>query len=98
MPLKASMWRKRSRVEKARSARICAPDGVSHLFGQLETVRIDHVGRLRELTFAGELAQGWQDWSGYSWLEARITSSPALDNTDKVTMREPIQGRSAASW
>lgn len=29
-----------------------------------------------ELTFAGELPQGWQIWSGYAYLDARVTSSP----------------------
>ncbi len=48
-----------------------------------------------ELTLAGELPQGWQVWSGYSWLDARITSSPALDNSDNVVKRVPIQGKRA---
>ncbi|QAU36098.1 TonB-dependent siderophore receptor [Janthinobacterium sp. 17J80-10] len=29
-----------------------------------------------ELTFTGELPQGWQIWSGYAYLDARVTSSP----------------------
>lgn len=48
-----------------------------------------------ELTLAGQLAQGWQVWAGYSWLDARITSSPALDNSDNVFKRVPIQGKRA---
>jgi catecholate siderophore receptor len=48
-----------------------------------------------ELTLAGELPQGWQVWSGYSWLDARITSSPALDNSDNVIKRVSIQGKRA---
>ena len=48
-----------------------------------------------ELTLTGQLPQGWQVWSGYSWLDARITSSPALDNSDNVFKRVPIQGKRA---
>ncbi|RJG00252.1 TonB-dependent receptor [Noviherbaspirillum sedimenti] len=29
-----------------------------------------------ELTFTGELPQGWQIWSGYAYLDAKVTSSP----------------------
>lgn len=48
-----------------------------------------------ELTLAGELPQGWQVWSGYSWLDACITSSPALDNSDNVVKGVRIQGKRA---
>jgi catecholate siderophore receptor len=48
-----------------------------------------------ELTLVGQLSQAWQVWSGYSWLDARITSSPALDNSDNVIKRVPIQGKRA---
>ncbi len=33
-----------------------------------------------ELTFTGDLSHGWQVWSGYSYLDARITSSIAKDD------------------
>jgi len=33
-----------------------------------------------ELTFAGDLSQGWQVWSGYSYLDAQVTSSIAKDD------------------
>lgn len=40
-----------------------------------------------ELTFSGELPQGWQIWSGYAWLDARMISSPAVD------AGQPVQGK-----
>lgn len=33
-----------------------------------------------ELTFTGDLSRGWQIWSGYSYLDARVTSSIAKDD------------------
>ncbi|MDP3841323.1 MAG: TonB-dependent siderophore receptor [Oxalobacteraceae bacterium] len=33
-----------------------------------------------ELTFTGDLSHGWQIWSGYSYLDARVTSSIAKDD------------------
>ncbi|KQV84943.1 TonB-dependent receptor [Massilia sp. Root351] len=33
-----------------------------------------------ELTFAGDLGQGWQAWSGYSWLDATMIASIAKDD------------------
>jgi len=33
-----------------------------------------------ELTFSGDLAHGWQIWTGYSYLDARVTSSIAKDD------------------
>jgi catecholate siderophore receptor len=42
-----------------------------------------------ELTFTGELPRGWQIWSGYAYLDARITSSPSVDSG------QPIQGKRA---
>lgn len=48
-----------------------------------------------ELTLAGQVARDWQVWAGYAWLDARITSSPALDNSDNVIKRVPIQGKRA---
>lgn len=42
-----------------------------------------------ELTFTGDLSRGWQIWSGYSYLDARVTSSIAKVGT------EFIQGKRA---
>ena len=40
-----------------------------------------------ELTFTGDLSQGWQIWSGYAYLDGRITSSVARD------AGQPVQGK-----
>jgi catecholate siderophore receptor len=48
-----------------------------------------------EVTLAGQLPQGWQVWSGYSWLNAKVVSSPALDNSDNVIKGVPVQGKFA---
>lgn len=48
-----------------------------------------------ELTLAGRVARYWQVWGGYAFLDARITESPALDNSDNVIKRVPIQGKRA---
>ena len=40
-----------------------------------------------ELTFAGKLGHGWQLWAGYAYLDARVTSSIAVDSG------QPIQGK-----
>lgn len=40
-----------------------------------------------ELTFSGQLPRGWQVWSGYAYLDARMTSSPAVD------AGQPVQGK-----
>lgn len=37
-----------------------------------------------ELTFSGQLPQGWQVWSGYSYLDARVVSSIATDDGQLV--------------
>lgn len=37
-----------------------------------------------ELTFAGDLSHGWQIWSGYSYLDARVTSSIAKDDGEFI--------------
>ncbi|MGN6702030.1 MAG: TonB-dependent receptor [Burkholderiaceae bacterium] len=42
-----------------------------------------------ELSFAGDLPHGWQIWSGYAYLDARITSSIAVD------AGQPVQGKRA---
>lgn len=48
-----------------------------------------------ELTLAGQVARDWQVWGGYAYLDARITTSPALDNSDNVIKRVPIEGKRA---
>ncbi|RJG17747.1 TonB-dependent receptor [Massilia cavernae] len=48
-----------------------------------------------ELTLTGQLPQGWQIWSGYAWLNAKITSSPAVDNSDNVIKGVRVQGKRA---
>lgn len=42
-----------------------------------------------ELTFTGELPHGWQVWSGYAYLDARVTSSIARD------AGQAVQGKQA---
>ncbi|MGE8318537.1 MAG: TonB-dependent receptor [Comamonas sp.] len=42
-----------------------------------------------ELTFTGQLPQGWQVWSGYAFLDTEMTSSPAVD------AGQPVQGKRA---
>lgn len=66
-------------------------DPVTSLLVPVGTQRSDGL----ELTLAGQLAQGWQVWSGYSFLDAKVTSSPALDNSDNVIKRVPVQGKHA---
>jgi catecholate siderophore receptor len=66
-------------------------DPVTNLLVPVGTQRSDGL----ELTLAGQLAQGWQVWSGYSFLDAKVTSSPALDNSDNVVKRVPVQGKRA---
>lgn len=48
-----------------------------------------------ELTFNGDLSNGWQIWSGYSYLDAKVTDSPAVDNSDnRLAYRNmPVQGK-----
>lgn len=48
-----------------------------------------------ELTLTGQLPDGWQIWSGYAWLDARVTSSPAVDNSDNVIKVVRVQGKRA---
>ena len=48
-----------------------------------------------ELTLAGQIARDWQAWAGYAFLDARITASPALDSSDNVIKRVPIEGKRA---
>jgi catecholate siderophore receptor len=42
-----------------------------------------------ELTFAGNLGQGWQVWSGYSFLDAEMISSIAKDDGQQVQGKRP---------
>ena len=44
-----------------------------------------------ELTFTGDLPHGWQIWSGYSYLDSRITDSPAVDNSDNRSTHRNIR-------
>ncbi|RJF99193.1 TonB-dependent receptor [Noviherbaspirillum saxi] len=37
-----------------------------------------------ELTFTGDLSHGWQIWSGYAYLDARVRSSTAIDAGQRV--------------
>jgi catecholate siderophore receptor len=48
-----------------------------------------------ELTLAGRIAHDWQAWAGYAFLDARITDSPALDSSDNVVKRVPVEGKRA---
>lgn len=50
-----------------------------------------------ELTFTGDLSHGWQVWAGYSYLDAEITSSPAVDNSDNRAAFKgiPVEGKRA---
>jgi len=40
-----------------------------------------------ELTFTGDLSDGWQIWSGYSYLDGKVTASVARD------AGQPVQGK-----
>ena len=42
-----------------------------------------------EMTFTGELPYGWQVWSGYAWLDARMISSVAVDAGQSVQGKRP---------
>lgn len=42
-----------------------------------------------ELTFNGDLSQGWQVWAGYAYLDARVTKSLARDSG------QPVEGKRA---
>lgn len=42
-----------------------------------------------ELSFAGQLPRGWQIWSGYAYLDGRMTSSPAVDAGQRVQGKRP---------
>lgn len=42
-----------------------------------------------ELSFSGDLAHGWQIWSGYAWLDAEMISSVAIDARQRVQGKRP---------
>lgn len=50
-----------------------------------------------ELTFAGDLSNGWQVWTGYSYLDAKVTSSVAVDSSDNRAAFKniPVEGKRA---
>ena len=53
-----------------------------------------------EVTFTGQLPAGWQVWSGFAWLDARMTQSPAVDAGQPVQGKRPTltPKRSAMLW
>lgn len=57
------------------------------------TNRLVPIGEQRtdglELTFNGDLSNGWQVWAGYAYLDARVTKSVARD------AGQPVQGKRA---
>jgi catecholate siderophore receptor len=58
-------------------------DPVTNQLIPIGTQRTDGI----ELTFSGNLGQGWQVWSGYSFLDAEMISSIAKDDG------QPVQGK-----
>lgn len=72
---------------------IKSTDPATNRLVPIGTQRTDGV----EFTFAGDLSGGWQVWSGYSYLDAKLTSSPAVDNSDnRAAFRNiRIQGKQA---
>ncbi|AXA94345.1 TonB-dependent siderophore receptor [Massilia sp. YMA4] len=70
---------------------IKATDPVTNSLVPIGTQRTDGL----ELTLTGQLPQGWQVWAGYGYLDAKVTSSPALDSSDNVFKRVPVQGKRA---
>lgn len=70
---------------------IKATDPVTNRLVPIGTQRTDGL----ELTLTGQLPQGWQVWAGYGYLDAKVTSSPALDSSDNVFKRVPVQGKRA---
>jgi catecholate siderophore receptor len=53
-----------------------------------------------EVTFAGRLPQGWDVWTAFAWLDARMTSSVAVDAGQPVQGKRPTLTpvRSATAW
>lgn len=70
---------------------IKATDPVTNRLVPIGTQRTDGL----ELTLTGQLPQGWQVWAGYGYLDAKVTSSPALDSSDNVFKRVAVQGKRA---
>ncbi|AVR98176.1 TonB-dependent receptor [Pseudoduganella armeniaca] len=70
---------------------IKATDPVTNRLVPIGTQRTDGL----ELTLTGQLPQGWQVWAGYGYLDAKVTSSPALDSSDNVFKRVPVEGKRA---
>ncbi|WP_420473257.1 TonB-dependent receptor [Noviherbaspirillum sp. ST9] len=64
---------------------IKSTDPVTNRLIPIGTQRTDGL----ELTFTGDLSQGWQVWTGYSYLDAKVTSSIARD------AGQPVQGKRA---
>ena len=64
---------------------IKATDPVTSKVIPMGTQRTDGV----ELTFAGTLGDGWQVWSGYSWLDAEMVASIARDDGQAVQGKRP---------
>ncbi len=42
-----------------------------------------------EVTLTGKLPHGWQLWAGFAWLDARMTSSIAIDAGQRVQGKRP---------
>jgi len=64
---------------------IKSTDPTTNTLIPIGTQRTDGV----ELTFSGDLSNGWQVWSGYSYLDGRITSSIARDAGQAVQGKRP---------
>lgn len=68
------------------------------------TSRVISMGTQRtdglELTFTGDLGQGWKAWSGYSWLDGRMVASIARDDGQPVQGKRPTltPEHSANAW
>ena len=70
---------------------IKATDPTTNRLVPIGTQRTDGL----ELTLTGQLSYRWQIWSGYAWLDGRVTSSPAVDNSDNVIKGVQVQGKRA---
>jgi catecholate siderophore receptor len=56
--------------------------------GVLQPIGVQRTDGL-ELTFTGELPHGWQIWSGYAYLDAKVTSSPTPGLQGKLATLTP---------
>jgi catecholate siderophore receptor len=73
---------------------IKSTDPVTNRLLPIGTQRTDGV----ELTFTGDLSDGWQVVSGYAWLDAKITESIARDDGQLVQGKRPtLTPRNSAS-